>query len=69
MKTGNYIIYKVEPNADDLSGDMDISKSSHGRLFTNSILMVEGNAIIFKEVDDLTIKAVFSINHYFVVEY
>ncbi len=69
MKAGNYVIYKVEPSDYGLSVDMDISKSSHGRLFTNTVLTVEGKAIIFKDVDNLTFKGVFSIDNYFVLEY
>lgn len=69
MKVGDYVIYKVEPNVDDLSGDVDINKSSHGRLFTNTILTVEGKAIIFKDADHLTIKGIFSIDNYFVLAY
>ena len=65
----NYVVYKVDPSDYDLSGDINFSKNSHGRFFMNCELMVSEGTVIFKNADDLSIKGVFSLNKYFVLEY
>jgi hypothetical protein len=64
MNSGDFVIYKIDPNEIELSGEVQHTKNSHGRLFLNSTIEIRDNTIIFRHADKQFIMGIFSSAKY-----
>jgi hypothetical protein len=69
MNSGDFVIYKIDPNEMELSGEVDFDRNSHGRLFLHSTVEIKDNVIIFRDADKQLITGIFSTEKYYVLHY
>lgn len=69
MNSGDFVLYKIEPNEMEISGEVNLDRNSHGRLFLNCIVELSGNSIIFRSLERQSIEGIFSLEKYYVLKY
>jgi uracil-DNA glycosylase len=69
MNTGNFIIYKNDPNEWEMSGEVPLNRKADGRLFLNVAIEFSGILIIFRDIETSKIAGVFSASIFYVLAY
>ena len=49
MDSGNFVIYKIDPNEMELSGEVQSDKNVNRRLFLYSTVEIKNNVRIFRD--------------------
>ena len=69
---GHYIrsivIYKINPNEQELNGEVDLRKNVDGRIFSHCLLTIENDTAILKNKDTSNVIGVFSLHHFYFLE-
>lgn len=62
------VVHKINPNEHDLNGEVSSDEVSHGRIFRNCYPRIIEHVLILENSEG-EIQGVFSLNHYFALEY
>ncbi len=59
------VIYKINPNEQELNGDVILDRNVDGRIFTNCRLTIINEIAVLKNNNSNIVVGVFSLNHYY----
>ena len=62
------VIYKINPNEQELNKEVDLRKNVDGRIFNNCLLTIENDTAILKKNDTNNVIGVFSLHHFYFLE-
>lgn len=62
------VIYKINPNEQELNGEVDLRKNVDGRIFSHCLLTIENDTAILKNKDTDNVIGVFSLHHFYFLE-
>lgn len=65
-KIQSIVIYKINPNEQELNGEVDMDINVHGRILTGNYFICDQTLIVENEQKKVT--GVFSLNHYYFIE-
>lgn len=60
------VIYKINPNEQELNRDVDFDRNVHGRILTGNFFICN-NALIVED-DSNRVTGVFSLEHYYFIK-
>jgi hypothetical protein len=60
------VVYKINPNEEELNGDVNFSRNAHGRILTGNLFL--SNNILIVEDENQKITGVFSLDHYYFIQ-
>ena len=59
------VIYKINPNEQELNGEVDLRKNVDGRIFSHCLLTIVNDTAILKDSDSKNVISVFSLHHFY----
>ena len=62
------VIYKIDPNEQELNKEVDLRKNLDGRIFSHCLLTIEKDTAILKNEDTNNVIGVFSLHHFYFLE-
>lgn len=66
MEPQRFIVYRLNPNQQEINGDVSFDRNVDGRIFSNCSLLVQDHAAILKD-ESGEIKGVFSLHHFYLI--
>ena len=57
------VIYKINPNKEELNGEVDFEKNVHGRILVGDFYICDNTLIV--EDTNKKVVGIFSLNHYY----
>lgn len=61
----NIVIYKINPNEQELHVEVDLRKNVDGRIFSHCLLTIENDTAILKNKDTNNVIGLFSLHHFY----
>lgn len=65
-KIQSIVVYKINPNEQELNGEVDLENNVHGRILTGNYFICDQTLIV--EDEQKKVRGVFSLNHYYFLE-
>ena len=62
------VIYKINPNEQELNKEVDFRKNVDGRIFSHCLLTIENDTAVIKDKDTNYVIGVFSLHHFYFIE-
>ena len=59
------VIYKINPNEQELNGEVDLRKNVDGRIFSHCLLTIVNDTAILKDNDTKNVIGIFSLHHFY----
>jgi hypothetical protein len=59
------IVYKINPNEQELNGDVFLDRNVNGRIFNHCSLTIANDTAILKDRDTDIVVGVFSLHHFY----
>jgi hypothetical protein len=59
------VVYKINPNDLELSGEVSFDRNVNGRIFTDCLLTITNDTAILKDKDHNNVIGVFSLHHFY----
>lgn len=66
MEPQKFIIYRLNPNQQELDGEVSFDRNVDGRIFSSCTLEIKDHTAILKN-EDSEIKGVFSLHHFYLI--
>ncbi|RDC57140.1 hypothetical protein DU508_08090 [Pedobacter chinensis] len=66
METQKFIVYRLNPNQQELDGEVSFDRNIDGRVFSECILEIQDHTAILKN-ENGEIKGVFSLHHFYLI--
>ena len=66
MEPQKFIVYKLNPNQQELNGEVSFDRNVDGRIFSPCILEIQDHTAILKD-EDGEVKGVFSLHHFYLI--
>ena len=63
------VIYKINPNEQELNLEVDLRKNVDGRIFNHCLITIVNDTAILKDKDTNYVIGVFSLHHFYFLEY
>lgn len=65
-KLQSIIIYKINPNGEELNGEVDTERNVHGRILTGNFFVCD--QILIVEDNNNKVTGIFSLNNFYFIE-
>jgi hypothetical protein len=62
----NLVLYKINPNEQELEGDVSFDKNVDGRIFSHCQFEIKDHAIFVYD-DKKMLKGIFSLHHFYLL--
>jgi hypothetical protein len=59
------ILYKINPNEQELNGEVTFDRNVDGRIFSNCSLTIANDTAIIKDKENNFVIGVFSLHHFY----
>lgn len=66
METQTFISYRLNPNQQELDGNVNFDKNVDGRIFSNCTLEIKDHTAILTDEDGV-IRVVLSLHHFYLI--
>ena len=66
MESQKFIVYRLNPNQQQLAEEVSFDRNVDGRIFSSCILEIEEHTAILKN-EDGEVKGVFSLHHFYLI--
>ena len=60
------VIYKINPNEQELNGEVDFDRNVHGRILTGNFFIYDQTLIV--EDNNKKVTGIFSLHHYYFIK-
>ncbi len=68
MESQTFICYRLNPNEQELNGEVNFDRNVDGRIFSDCILEIKDHTAILTDEKDV-IRAVLSLHHFYLINH